>query len=74
VDGYDFKTESPKALARIEERIGKSVRLTFKRDGRDQIVDLPVEAQNEAGYRLIEKPNPTPDQLKVREAWLKVGR
>jgi predicted metalloprotease with PDZ domain len=74
VDGYDFKTESPKALARIEERIGKSVRLAFKRDGRDQIVDLPVDAQNEAGYRLIEKPNATPDQLKVREAWLKAGR
>ena len=74
VDGYDFKTESQKALARIEERIGKSVRLAFKRDGRDQIVDLPVDAQNEAGYRLIEKANATPDQLKVREAWLKVGR
>jgi predicted metalloprotease with PDZ domain len=73
IDGYDFKTESPKALARIEERIGKSVRLAFKRDGRDQIVDLPVDAQNEAGYRLIEKANATPDQLKVREAWLKVG-
>jgi predicted metalloprotease with PDZ domain len=74
VDDYDFKTESEKALARIEERIGKSVRLAFKRDGRDQIVDLPVDAQNEAGYRLIEKANATPDQLKVREAWLKVGR
>jgi predicted metalloprotease with PDZ domain len=74
VDGYDFNTESPKALARIEERIGKSVRLALKRDGRDQIVDLSVDAQNEAGYRLVEKANPTPDQLKVREAWLKVGR
>jgi len=74
VDGYDFKTESPKALARIEERIGKSVRLAFKRDGRDQTVDLPVDAQTDAGYRLSEKPNATPDQLKVREAWLKVGR
>ena len=74
VDGYDFKTESPKALARIEERIGKSVRLAFKRDGRDKIVELPVDAQNDAGYRLSEKPNATPDQLKVREAWLKAGR
>jgi predicted metalloprotease with PDZ domain len=74
VDGYDFKTESPKALARIEERIGKSVRLAFKRDGRDKIVELPLDAQNDAGYRLIEKPNATPDQLRVREAWLKAGR
>jgi predicted metalloprotease with PDZ domain len=74
VDGYDFKTESSKALARIEERIGKSVRLAIKRDGRDKIVELPVDAQNDAGYRLSEKPNATPDQLKVREAWLKLGR
>jgi predicted metalloprotease with PDZ domain len=74
VDGTDLKTELPKALARIEERVGQSVKLAFKRDGRDQVVDLPVDRQNESGYRLVEKPNPTPDQLKVRETWLKAGQ
>jgi predicted metalloprotease with PDZ domain len=74
IDGLDLKTELPKALARLDDRIGQSVKLTFNRDGKDQEVDLPVEEQDDAGYRLIEKPDPTPEQLKVREAWLKVGR
>jgi predicted metalloprotease with PDZ domain len=74
IDGLDLKTELPKALARLDDRIGQSVKLTYNRDGKDQEVDLPVEEQDDAGYRLIEKPDPTPEQLKVREAWLKVGR
>jgi len=74
IDGYDLKTDLPKGLARLEERIGQSVRLAFKRDGKGQEVDLPVDIQNEAGYRLVENLNPTPEQLKVREAWLKVGK
>lgn len=74
VDGLDLKTEFPKALARIEERMGQSVSLSFKRGGKDQVVELAVDSQRESGYRLFEKTNPTPEQLKVREKWLKVGR
>lgn len=73
LDGFDLKTEFPKALSRIEERIGQSVRLSFKRGGKDQTVDLPVDPQTESGHRLVEKSNPTPEQLKVRETWLKRG-
>ncbi|MFY9609830.1 MAG: PDZ domain-containing protein [Blastocatellia bacterium] len=74
VDGLDLETNFPKALTRIEERIGQSVRLAFKRGGRDQVVDLPVDPQRGAGYRLAEKPNPTTEQLKVRETWLKLSK
>jgi predicted metalloprotease with PDZ domain len=72
VDGLDLKTEFPKAMARIEERIGQSVRLAFKRAGTDHVVELPVDSQSETGHRLVEKPNPTPEHLKVRETWLKL--
>jgi len=28
----------------------------------------------DSGHRLVERTNPTPDQLKLRGAWLKVGK
>jgi predicted metalloprotease with PDZ domain len=74
VDGFDLKTEFPRALARIEERVGKSVKLAFKRGGSDQFVELPVDSQSGSGHNLVEKPNPTPEQLKVRETWLKLSK
>ena len=74
IDGIDFKTDGPQALARLEERIGQSVKLAFKRDGESHSVDLPVYAEPESSLHLSEIPNPTPGQLKVREKWLSVKR
>lgn len=74
IDGHNLKTDGAKAIARLEEQVGQSVRLAFKRDGQEKTVDLQVDAQNESGHRLIEIANPTPQQLKVREAWLKTDK
>ncbi|HSO75125.1 MAG TPA: hypothetical protein VLU47_09820, partial [Blastocatellia bacterium] len=42
--------------------------------GYDVQTELPVDSQRGSGHRLVEKPNPTPEQLKVRETWLKLSK
>jgi predicted metalloprotease with PDZ domain len=61
-------------MERLEQRIGNGVKLAIKRNGKDQSIDMNVGSRSEASYKIVEVPNPTPEQLKVREAWLKAGK
>jgi hypothetical protein len=33
-----------------------------------------VGSRNDSIYKIVELPNPSPDQIKIREAWLKTGK
>ena len=74
VDGADLRKDPQALVAALGERVGKPVKLAIKRGGKDQTVDLQVATRSEASYKIVELPNPTPDQLKIREAWLKTGK
>ena len=74
LDGLDMQKNGPLVMERLEQRVGNVVKLAIKRAGKEQVVDLQVDSRSEASYKIVELPNPTPDQLKVREAWLKVGQ
>ena len=74
VDGLDLRKDGQALMERLEQRIGNAVKLAIKRAGKDQSIDMHVGSRSEASYKIVELPNPTPDQLKTREAWLKVGK
>jgi len=74
VDDLDLQNNAQTVMERLEQRIGSGVKLKIKRAGKEQVVDLQVDSRSEANYKIVEMPSPTPDQLKVREAWLKVGK
>jgi predicted metalloprotease with PDZ domain len=74
VDGMDVQKDQQAVMERLEQRIGNGVRLAIKRAGRDQTIDLQVGSRNETGYRVVELSNPTIEQRKIREAWLKTGK
>ncbi|MEK6325380.1 MAG: PDZ domain-containing protein [Acidobacteriota bacterium] len=74
VDGLDMQKDLQAVDERLEQRIGRSVKLAIRRGGKDQTLDLEVGSRSEASYKIVELPNPTRDQLKIREAWLKVGK
>jgi hypothetical protein len=61
-------------IAKLSERIGRSVKLSIKRGTQELVSDVEVGTRSESGYKIVELPNPTPSQIKVREAWLKVTR
>ncbi len=74
VDGLDLRKDGQALTERLEQRIGNGVKVAIKRAGKDQTIEVSVGSRSEASYKIVEVPSPTPDQLKVREAWLKVGR
>ncbi|HEY3137193.1 MAG TPA: PDZ domain-containing protein [Blastocatellia bacterium] len=74
VDGMDVQKDQQAVMERLEQRIGNGVRLAIKRAGKDQTIDLQVGSRNETGYRVVELSNPTTEQKKIREAWLKIGK
>ncbi|HJZ68831.1 MAG TPA: PDZ domain-containing protein, partial [Blastocatellia bacterium] len=73
VDGMDVQKDQQAVMEWLEQRIGNGVKLAIKRAGKDLAIDLEVGSRNEASYKIVELSNPTPDQKRVREAWLRVA-
>jgi predicted metalloprotease with PDZ domain len=57
----------------LQGKIGQTVKLTIRRDGAERVIESKVGAFELVNYRLVEMPNPTPAQLRVREGWLKTS-
>jgi S1-C subfamily serine protease len=57
--------------ARLVQKVGQPVKLSVKRGGKDQALTMTVASREEQRYKIVELPQPTAEQLKVREAWLK---
>ena len=57
----------------LNELIGQTIKLSIKREGQDKEVEMKVGSRDETAYTLTEMPQATPEQLKIREGWLKVG-
>lgn len=74
IDGMDVQKNGQAVMQRLEQRIGSGVKLGIKRADKLQSLDLEVGSRSEASYKIVELPNPTAGQLKVREAWLKGGK
>ncbi|MEO7673412.1 MAG: PDZ domain-containing protein [Pyrinomonadaceae bacterium] len=50
---------------------GKEIKLTVIRDGQEFEMPMKVGSRPYTNYALVEMPNATPAQLKIREGWLK---
>ena len=55
----------------LNERLGQNIRLRIRRGGEDRDLDMTVKFVEFANYRIVESQSPTPEQLKIRESWLK---
>jgi len=74
IDGADLGRNPQALVAALGERVGKPVRIAFKRGGKYQTVDLQVSTRSDSNYKVSELASPAPDQLRIREAWLKTGK
>lgn len=74
IDGLDLQKDSQAVEERLQQRIDGSVKLQIKRGSNEQTLDLQVGSRSDPSYKIVELPNPTANQLKIREAWLKVGK
>src|SRR5262249_31219110 len=58
----------------INELAGKAAKFIVRREGEEKELAVNVATRTETSYRLIEITQPTPEQSRIREAWLKVVR
>jgi predicted metalloprotease with PDZ domain len=71
IDGVEVRRRFAGMQDRLSNKIGKPVNVVLKRDGKDMTLPVKVGGHEDASYRLVDLPNPTPEQLKLREEWLK---
>jgi predicted metalloprotease with PDZ domain len=69
-DGVEVRRGFGAVYAVLTQKVGKTVKVDFKRDGASKTVEMQVAGDEQAAYRLVEMPNPTPQQMKVRDRWL----
>jgi len=55
----------------IDSLVGKTANVTVIRSGSETEVPVKFGSREVTNYRLVEVPNPTPQQLKIRAGWLK---
>jgi predicted metalloprotease with PDZ domain len=55
----------------LRGKIGQTVKLTIRREGAERVIESKVGVFELTNYRLVELPNPTPQQLRLREEWLR---
>ena len=53
---------------------GETVKMTIRRAGEKKDIPFKIGSRDEASYDLVESPQATPDQLKIREGWLTMSK
>jgi predicted metalloprotease with PDZ domain len=55
----------------LTEKSGQNIRLRIRRGGEERELEIAVGSVELVNYRIVDSKSPTPDQLKIREGWLK---
>jgi predicted metalloprotease with PDZ domain len=72
VDGQTLEGQGAGTVFRLlNERLGRNVRLRIRRGGEERELDIDVGFVELVNYRIVEIQSPTPQQLKIRDSWLK---
>jgi predicted metalloprotease with PDZ domain len=59
---------------RLVQKMGQSVKIVVNRGGENKSLEMEVMGREQPDYKITEMPQPTPDQLKVRESWLRLNK
>ena len=73
-DGMDLRNDAQALIAQLGEKIGHAAKLSIKRGAQVISSDIEVGARVDSTYKIVKLPNPSPAQIKIREAWLKTGK
>ena len=72
IDGQSLEGQGGGAVFRmLNEKSGQNVRLRIRRGGEERELDIVVGSVELVNYRIVDSKSPTPEQLKIRESWLK---
>jgi predicted metalloprotease with PDZ domain len=72
IDGQTLEGQGDGAVFRmLNERLGQNIRLRIRRGGEERELEIAVGFVELVNYRIVDGKSPTPEQLKIRESWLK---
>jgi C-terminal processing protease CtpA/Prc len=72
IDGQTLEGQGGGAVFRLlNEKSGQKVRLRIRRGGEERELEIAVGSVELVNYRIVDGKSPTPEQLKIRESWLK---
>ena len=72
IDGQTLEGQGSGAVFRIlNEKSDQTVKLRIRRGGEEREVEITVRSIELVHYRIVESKSPTPEQLEIRESWLK---
>lgn len=72
IDGQTLEGQGSGAVFRIlNEKSGQTVRLRIRGGGEERESEITVGSIELVDYRIVDSKSPTPEQLKIRESWLK---
>jgi predicted metalloprotease with PDZ domain len=74
IDGMPVRRGLAPVSSRLSEKIGQSVAVEIRREGVNKTIQMKVDGRGLSGHSVEEVQNPTPDQLRVRDAWLKKSK
>jgi predicted metalloprotease with PDZ domain len=70
-DGVEVRRGFSAVYERLVQKMGQRVKVVVTRGSENKALEMQVEGQEYQGYKITEVAQPTPDQLKIREIWLK---
>jgi predicted metalloprotease with PDZ domain len=72
IDGQTLEGQAGGVVFRLlNEKAGQNTRLRIRRGGDELELEVAVGSVELVNYRIIDSKSPTPEQLKIRESWLK---
>jgi predicted metalloprotease with PDZ domain len=72
IDGQALEGQPGGAVFRLlAEKIGQNIRLRIRRSDEERDLETTVGFIELLNYRIVDSKSPKPEQLKIRESWLK---
>jgi predicted metalloprotease with PDZ domain len=71
IDGVEVRRGLRAVRDRLAEQAGKSVKVIYRRTGKEETSVIKVRMAEESTFRIIEVTQPTPEQRSLRDGWLK---
>jgi predicted metalloprotease with PDZ domain len=72
IDGQTLEGQGSGTVFRLlNEKAGQNVRLRIRRGGDERELEIAVGSVELVNYRIVDIKSPTPEQLTIRESWLK---
>ena len=72
IDGIEFQRRNGGLFQHLREKIDQSVKVVIKREGQHVELNLIVGSREQRFYQVVTLPEPTPEQLKIRNSWLNI--